>query len=673
MSPASTRRFSRLHSIPARITAGFAALLLLLIAVAGAVWRAEAGAEAAAAAEARAQRSLGGVEAAAARLGEVQLRVSDYLRTGAGTDRDALREALAAFGAAVQTADTTGSPAAGERATAAATALAGSLDRAVASATARRDAGSRVIEIGKQAANTLLALANAVARVPDVATAHAAAAAIALAQGPVTAATLYSFRETADDRQSFQDGAAEARAAFTAMLTATADPPARLTRLSGVFSGRLDDFAAALAALDRAIGDRAASLAAMNTAIAEARAAMRAEAEASTADQAQRHQDVLAARASVYRTLLWAVVLGCLIGAGFAAAVGLSITRPLQRIAATMHRLAGGALEVEVPDRTRRDEVGGMAEALQVFKSGMQRNAELAAESERLKEAAAAERRATLDRLAGGFEAQVGALMGHLATGADTLEATARSMTVDAQETGRQTGRVAQASGEAAAGVQTVAAAAEQLAASITEISRQVTQGATATAEAVTLAGRTDGIVQALGTGAEKIGQVVQLIAQIAARTNLLALNATIEAARAGEAGRGFAVVASEVKTLATQTARATDDIRGQIGQLQGTTREAVAAIQGISTAIAVVDGISTAIAAAVEQQGAATAEISRTVQSTAGATHKLSGALDHVRQIAGETGTAADRVLQEAGRVAGQTRQLAAEVATFLAGVRAA
>jgi methyl-accepting chemotaxis protein len=275
--------------------------------------------------------------------------------------------------------------------------------------------------------------------------------------------------------------------------------------------------------------------------------------------------------------------------------------------------------------------------------------------------------------LAQGLEASVGQLVGRLASGAGHLETTAKSMTCSADQTNDQATRVAAAAEAAGTGVHAVAAAAEQLSASVKEISRQVAQSSRVTSRAVEDAKRTDTIVRALAEGAERIGQIIELISTIASQTNLLALNATIEAARAGDAGKGFAVVASEVKSLASQTAKATEEIGAQVGQIQAATREAVSAIQQITSTIAEVNEISGTIAAAVEQQGAATAEIARNVQDTAAAAQAVTENIAGVSVAANETGAAASEVLTAAGDVSSQAGKLSEQVAHFLAGVRAA
>ncbi len=281
--------------------------------------------------------------------------------------------------------------------------------------------------------------------------------------------------------------------------------------------------------------------------------------------------------------------------------------------------------------------------------------------------------KSAMNQTADAFEAKVGTLVSMLSSGATELQATAQSMSATATQTNQQATTVAAAAEEASAGVQTVAAAAEELTSSIHEISRQVAQSAKITEKAVEDARRTDTTVRALADGAQKIGDVVQLITNIAAQTNLLALNATIEAARAGDAGKGFAVVASEVKSLATQTAKATEEIAAQIAQIQDATGEAVKAIKAISATIDEVNVIASNIASAVEEQGAATAEIARNVQQTAASTQEVTATITGVSRAANDTGAAAGQVLGAASNLLRQAEQLTNEVNNFVVGVRAA
>ena len=345
----------------------------------------------------------------------------------------------------------------------------------------------------------------------------------------------------------------------------------------------------------------------------------------------------------------------------------------LGRLRSAMVALARGDLATAIPGAERRDEVGAMAKAVQVFKDSMGRAERLTAEQEQAKAAAAAAQREAMLRTADTFEAKVGKLVETVSTAAGELQATAQSMSSTATQTNSQAMTVAAAAEEASAGVATVAAAAEELAASIGEIGRQVTQSSKITGQAVVDAQRTDAIVRALAEGAEKIGHVVGLISTIAGQTNLLALNATIEAARAGDAGKGFAVVASEVKSLANQTAKATEEIGAQIAQIQAATKEAVAAIRNITGTIEQVSAISVSIAAAIEQQDAATAEIARNVQQTAQSAQSVTATISGVSQAANDTGAAAEQVLGAASGLSTQAEQLNDEVHRFVADVRAA
>jgi methyl-accepting chemotaxis protein len=365
--------------------------------------------------------------------------------------------------------------------------------------------------------------------------------------------------------------------------------------------------------------------------------------------------------------------LGLLLGGIASLLLARSITRPLGRITAALKSLAVDPQSVDIPETTRHDEIGEMAKSAQIFKDNAIAIKRLIVEQETAKGTAAAAQNAAMNRTADAFEVKVGNLVAMLSSSATELQATAQSMSATATQTDQQATTVAVAAEDASMAVQTVAAAAEQLTSSIHEISRQVSQSAKITRQAVDDAQRTDSIVRALADGARNIGDVVLLITGIAAQTNLLALNATIEAARAGDAGKGFAVVASEVKSLANQTAKATEAIGAQIAQIQGTTDEAVAAIQTIGSTINEVSLIASTIASAVEEQGAATAEIARNVQQTAASTRQVTVTIGSVSQAANETGAPAGQVLGAAAGLSRQAEQLTNEVNSFLAGVRSA
>jgi len=348
------------------------------------------------------------------------------------------------------------------------------------------------------------------------------------------------------------------------------------------------------------------------------------------------------------------------------------VTARVVRVAGSMRQLAARNYEFELPDTRRADEIGDMARAMEDCRAGLKNADAMTAEKTAAQETRVA-RAASVDTLSRAFEARVGQMVADLSASATEMKGQSRSMSDTAGQTIQKATNVAAAAEQASANVQTVASAAEELASSIAEISRQVAQSAQIAGRAKSDAARTDGVVHALAEGAQKIGEVVGLISSIAGQTNLLALNATIEAARAGEAGRGFAVVASEVKNLATQTAKATEDIGRQIAQIQTATREAVSAIQGIGSTIGEISEIAASIAAAVEEQGSATQEIARNVQQAAIGTQEVTSNIAGVSDDANHAGTTAANVLDMAGKLSGRADELHSEVGRYIAAVRAA
>jgi methyl-accepting chemotaxis protein len=367
------------------------------------------------------------------------------------------------------------------------------------------------------------------------------------------------------------------------------------------------------------------------------------------------------------------VTVVALLTFGLAFWLGRRITGPILILKDVTHRIAAGDLSVAVPGVERRDEIGTMAEAIAVLKDRSAEASRLDAEQDRLKAEAARERQRTMDKLADGFETSVKTMVDGMASSAVEMETSAGSMQTAAASAESETTAAAGAAEQTSANVGTAAAATEELSASIQEISRQIVQTSQVASDAVSEAGHADTAMTALARETRRIGDIVALISGIASQTNLLALNATIEAARAGDAGKGFAVVASEVKTLATQTANATQEIQATVASIQSMTGTALTAIQGISGTVARMSEITAAVAAAVEEQGAATREIARSVQQAADGTRQVAGNVATAQQAVSETGSVAANVLGAAGRLSAEAERLKSEVAGFLQGVRAA
>lgn len=374
-------------------------------------------------------------------------------------------------------------------------------------------------------------------------------------------------------------------------------------------------------------------------------------------------------------TSLALALIGAIIVVGGALAIVLSnvIVAPLTRTTALMDDVAKGNIDVIVDDLDRRDCVGHLRAALQVFVQNAQEVRRLEISSKDKEKEAEAAKRATMSALADSFEASIAQVVDTVSSAATELEASSETLSKTAQDTSAHSESVSRTADLSASNVQTVASASEEMSASISEIANQVQTAARIAREAEQKASETNSTVVALSEAAAKIGAVVNLISDIASQTNLLALNATIEAARAGEAGKGFAVVASEVKSLAEQTAKATDEISTQIGGVQSATHLAVSAIEGISATISQINEISGTISTSVEQQMKVVQEITHSTSSVATATHEVSQAIGLVQQGATETGAAAEQSLAAARELGLQADNLKRAVGKFLEEVRAA
>lgn len=462
--------------------------------------------------------------------------------------------------------------------------------------------------------------------------------------------------------------------AFKEMAASVAGEPT-LAKLSDVMAKTLKDYASAAGQVIGMSGNSSYALIFMNSAQQAFDAFAKEQAQLGAAVDQEKtlliaHNRSAAEHARII--FIVATLLAASIAIALTLVLGNLISRPVIALAGLLRRLAAGDLDIETPYAGRRDEIGAIADALGVFKETAVAAQKLTAEREKHAELEA-QRAQKLAKLAQQFDQDVAGVLTTVAHAATELQATATTMAEAADQTSQQSSTAMTAAEQAATNVGTVAAAAEELASSVKEIGRQVEMSTDVAGAAVQEAEKTNLTVKSLADASQKIGAVVALINDIASQTNLLALNATIEAARAGEAGKGFTVVASEVKSLAMQTAKATEEIGEQVSTMQRATGDVVTAIEDISSIIGNINKISTAIATAVEEQGAATSQISHNVHQAADGTSVVSENIGGVAGTASRTGTAASQVLEATNRLSHEAEELRRKVDRFLTEVKAA
>lgn len=457
------------------------------------------------------------------------------------------------------------------------------------------------------------------------------------------------------------------RAEFDALLAASplgAAEQAEIARLMDAYVGGFKGYATIDATIDAETG-------VLSDIFGRLTPEVEAVEQAAEAGLAAAEADLAATRSMVSTVFVASAVATLVIALGLAWVLGRGITRPVIGLTGAMRSLADGDTSVEIPDASRHLEIGAMASAVEVFRANAIRNRELEAQQAENEKRAAAEKRAAMEQLAREFDDSVGRIVGMITQASHDLSSASQTMATLSEDVDTRSASVAAASEQTAANVHTVAAATEEMNASISEISAQILRTSTSTQQAADEILRTSGQMEALTSVANRIGEVVSLISGIAAQTNLLALNASIESARAGEAGKGFAVVAGEVKALAGETAKATDGISGLVAEIQAETRNAVAAIDGIGRLVSDINGTATAIAAAMEEQGAATREVSRNVVEAASGSRAVSDGISGVSIASRENRNAVTTVTAAAETLSGQSDEMRREVERFLAHIR--
>ncbi len=622
-----------------RVFGGFAVILALLVALAGVALQGLASVGAGAG-------RVSQDSARAAASAEIALLVEDaralvvrYALSGTMDDQHAMQAALARLDQAIAGGSATDSGLQ-ERATR----YRGKVDASIAAVEARRSS----IEQMQVAATEVRTIVSASTQVLDHETDLTVVAAVARLAESFGAADSASARFAAGRTPAEANAAVTAAQAVPGAIEALRTAAAENRRIQRFVKGMadpLDRFGKALkllVATSDQVLTAAAEREAASAEVLRVAAEQRARSEGS---QQEAIAAMLAGTDSARRLGLLTSISAIAIGLLLAGLIGHGIARPIGQLTDTMHALADGSLDIEIPNATRRDELGEMARAVVVFKENAKAVLRLQQEQEQQRRRADADKRAALETMADTIESETGASLEHIRDQTGSMTAMADAMSASAGRTGASAATVGEAAGQAMTNAQAVAGAAEQLTASIREIGTQMSHSAGVVAQAVSAGTETRATIETLREDVERIGVVADMIREIAAKTNLLALNATIEAARAGDAGKGFAVVASEVKALATQTGRSTEEIAKHINQVRATTEASVAAVARIEATITEVNTITGSIAAAVEQQGAATAEIGRNVSETAHAADKMAVRASEVSAEASETARQAAEV----------------------------